>query len=192
MATYSDIVEEIDADSYVGEAPIKPESPSMSGLLIAKANYFFSEFGWLAVIITAVVLYIAYNMWIRYRKWKVHYDQVSQSKQFDSDVWMQREQGLQAARQRLQSKYDEMADEFKQKQIEKEFEKRQHRIDDFDKPGSSRHRFKGADDLPAGGDKKLPKPSTPKKLNPDYNPLMGARGGSNYRPGRRTCGPSGG
>lgn len=162
--------------------------------------------GWYAL----GLLIVAYLIWIKIQpkvaSWlkKRENDREAAAYHKDPDKFLAKERAIDAARQRMQERYNQSAASWAEKQKEKEEKRRQERIEGWERNNveagqriGSRPNATAAPTAPAatasGSTSNNKKKSGKAKLKPEYNPMAGDVGGGGscrWRPDRR--GPSGG
>ncbi|XP_028812612.1 selenoprotein S [Denticeps clupeoides] len=164
------------------------------GFLLPSVSSFLAEYGWYLLFLSAG-MYLLVERLAKRRPTAQHQEAAAGPSRDAAHVVRQQE-GLEAARRRMQEELDAKAALFRRKQQELEEEKRREKIEKWEslKEGKS---FKGNPKLPQNTDEAstssvLKSKSDKKTLrNSGYSPLSGDGGGTcTWRPGRR--GPSAG
>uniref|UniRef100_A0A0B7B5N6 Selenoprotein S n=1 Tax=Arion vulgaris TaxID=1028688 RepID=A0A0B7B5N6_9EUPU len=165
------------------------EDPEIIGTAFQTVIDVLQLYGWFILFVIIAVLYLGSKV----RPWL---DQLSQQrdinsyKKMDSGVAQSRLEAMERARLKMQAQLDEEAKRFAERQKAKEEEKRNQRLEDWERHCQGkgyRSKTKAPEERPTPA---LVKSKAKKPLKPEYNPLMGSDAGACYRPQR--SGRSGG
>uniref|UniRef100_UPI003AAD5867 selenoprotein S isoform X2 n=1 Tax=Centroberyx gerrardi TaxID=166262 RepID=UPI003AAD5867 len=176
----------------VEKAPLENQDLSFLNQAVGDV---LAQYGWYLLVVTVLVYLLIQHL----SKKRASRGNSSPSPQTQDPVSVvRRQEGLEAARRRMQEEFDAKAALFREKQKQLEEEKRRQKIEMWDSMQEGKS-YKGNAKLPqvrteeASSSTTVLKPKTDKKSLRDagYNPLTGDGGGScSWRPGRR--GPSSG
>jgi len=162
------------------QVPVPPnETPEAVTSVFATVTGLLSAYGWTILFLVVVLNLLWSHFYPKYKQWKEKQEDQKQEEEYkkNPEIFLQREEGLQRARQRLLEKHEELDREHAEKMRLAEERKRQEKIEQYE-------RLQG---------KSMIKPNEKKSLrNPDYNPLTGSGAGCSYRPSRRDLGGAGG
>lgn len=141
---------------------------------------FLQAYGWFVVLGAALLFYVKIKLNPSIEKWRKKKEQ-QEVFEFDAAVTRTRQGAMDAARQRMQQKFDAQAAEFAEKQKEKEEEKRQAKIEDWQRHQEGkgyRSKVKPQEEAStSSGSSSKNKPKKNVYKDNDYNPLMGGGGG---------------
>lgn len=180
-----------DGSPQVQKAPLKNQDLSSLSLI---AGELLSQYGWELLVVT-VQVYLLIRFLIKRRSSRDRQDSPPPSPQ-DAELVARKQEGMEAARRRMQEELDAKAAIFREKQKQQEEEKRRQKIEMWEsvQQGKSyKAAAKPSQSDEASSSATVPKPKTDRKplRSADYNPLTGQGGGTcSWRPGRR--GPSSG
>ncbi|XP_033758453.1 selenoprotein S-like [Pecten maximus] len=180
------------ADDVEHPSTLQNENPQIVSDAFSTATQILQQYGWFIVLGCLFLLYIRSKIKPAYTQMKRRAEE-SRDKKLDPDVAQSRLEAMERARQKLQEEHDARASLYKEKQLVKEEEKRQTKIEEWEnlQQGKAyRSKIK-----PREENTEIPKGVKPKpKLrDTDYNPLMGGGGGGgSFRPSRRAGGGGGG
>lgn len=151
---------------------------------------FLQSYGWILLFVLVVCLYLKSKLSPTVQKYKRKVEKTIEQKKFDPEKARSQMEKMEAARQRLQEQYSADAARHMEKVKQKEEEKRQQKIDDWEghlQGKGYRSKFKPKEEDDTVDTNKV-KPKKPIK-DTDYSPLMGDSGAScSWRPGQRRGG----
>lgn len=154
---------------------------------------FIQSYGWFLVLGVIVCLYIKNKLSPVVEKLKQQAEDAKAARDYEPSKAQEKLEAMEAARRRMQEKFDAQAAQHAEKQKIKEEEKRQQRLDDWEghlqgKGYRSKYKVKEEKD-----ELKKPVPKSKPLRQSDYNPLTGDSGGScSWRPARWGGGGGGG
>ncbi|XP_060081458.1 selenoprotein S-like [Ylistrum balloti] len=171
---------------------LQNENPQIVSDVFTTVTQILQQYGWFIVFGCLVLLYIRSKVKPAYSQMKKRAEE-SRDKKIDPDVAQSRMEAMERARQRLQEEHDAKASHYAEKQLLKEEEKRQTRIEEWDnlQQGKAyRSKIKPREENSETTKGLKPKP---RLRDTGYNPLMGGGGGGgSFRPSRRAGGGGGG
>ncbi|XP_062275811.1 selenoprotein S isoform X2 [Scomber scombrus] len=186
-----DEVEITDVDDLpqMEKAPIKNQDLNF----LSFSGDLLSEYGWYLLAVTVLIYLLIQHL--SKRRSRVPSSPPAQTPQ-DAVLVARRQEGMEAARRKMQEDLDTKAAIFREKQAQQEQEKRRQKIEIWESMQLGKS-HKGTTKHPqtteeTSSSTAASKPKTDKKSlrSADYNPLTGQGGSCSWRPGRR--GPSSG
>lgn len=179
-----------EGENFADPEDLKNEDPEFVGVVKDTVVGTLEHYGWFLLIGIALIVYL-YN---RYRpqldQWHGQRE-ANNYKKMDEGVAQTRMEAMERARLRMQAQLDEQAKVFAEKQQQREEEKRQAKLEDWDRHQQGkgyRSKVKPQEHTSNSSvtSSSSAKPKPKKTLRGDYNPLMGdMSGGACYRPTRR-------
>lgn len=198
-------VENVPDENLIDESSLHQEYESVPPNIFQYAWHYIATANPFVLIIIGVGFYFLYQRkikpylapkWEEFKRRREEEAEIAAIKK-NPDLYRERMEAVERARQRMQEQYDMAAQELKEKEAAKEEAKRQEKIQEWEnfKDGkgyrnkSDKYKNNNEPTTESGQTLGGKKKST---LRPDYNPLMGNSSGPSctYRPGRR--GASGG
>ncbi|XP_068457661.1 selenoprotein S [Clinocottus analis] len=192
-------MEDVEITDVNEDSPFQVEKPPLTNQDLSSlsllAGELLSQYGWF-LLLGAVGVYLLMQHLSR-RRGSQSASSSAQEPPQDAALVAKRQEGMEAARMKMQEELDAKAEVFREKQRQQEEEKRRQKIEIWDSMQQGRS-YKGnakpsQGSEEAGSSTTSSRPKTDKKplRSADYNPLTG-QGGSScaWRPGRR--GPSSG
>lgn len=181
-----------DGSPQVQKAPLKNQDLSSLSLSVGE---LLSQYGW-HLLLGAVLLYLLIQYLNKRRSSRDGRDSPPPSPQ-DAELVARKQEGMEAARRRMQEELDAKAAIFREKQKQQEEDKRRQKIEMWESIQQGKS-YKGAakpsqSTEEGSSSTTVLKPKSDRKplRSADYNPLTGQGGGTcAWRPGRR--GPSSG
>lgn len=180
-------------DGHFPEPEKGPVKNQDLGYFAMFAGELLSVYGWYLLAATVLVYFLVLHL--SKRRTGPTSNRTSETR--DADFVAKRQEGMEAARRRMQEELDAKALLFKEKQQQQEEERRKQKIESWESMQQGKS-YKAKLSQPAeesSSSSASLKPKTDKKplRSSDYNPLAGGGGGGgscSWRPGRR--GPSSG
>ena len=156
------------------------ETPKGIVSIFDQVTGLLSAYGW-TILFFAVVLNLLWShFYPKFKKWKEKQEDQKQEEEYkkNPELLLAREEALQKARQKLQEQHDYLSRIFEEKKKLIEEQKRQEKIENYERLMQGKSMIKPSDNKNVRG--------------PDYNPLMGSGGSCGFRPSRRDMGGAGG
>ncbi|XP_012288722.1 selenoprotein S [Orussus abietinus] len=146
-----------------------------------------ARIGWYLVGISLVLIYTFPYIQERYQRWRLKKDEQEYSAKYhkNPDMLMERLAGLEAARQRMQEKFNRDLELARQREAEKQEKKRQELLNLTSKLNVGRS-LRSSENEPSTSSESKSEP-----YKKEYNPLTGDAAGW-YRPPKRSCCRKGG
>jgi len=177
---------------FGGEEPsqkLENATPETLTKLCFAVLHFFENYGWFILIGSILAVYLVTKLKPFINKWINQLQDYSSKKTDDPNQIFIQQEMMERSRQLMQEKVSRDAQKMKEKKLQHEAEKRRERIEDWD-----RHQLGKGYRLKSKRPQDDSKPELPRTVKPkpkrvlrpnDYNPLMGHRSGSNYKPPSR-------
>jgi len=158
-----------------------------------------------ALLILAFLLYKIYAkcrdkflepLIYKYEVWKERKKMEEEAAEMkkNPDQYRSKMEAMEIARNRMQEQYKKSAEEWRERQAEREEVKRQQDIEDWENHQQGKgykSRANAKEDKEREALEQQARIKGKKGFRPEYNPLMGMGGGSGYRPSRRVTGGGG-
>ncbi|XP_072049644.1 selenoprotein S-like [Amphiura filiformis] len=159
---------------------------------------FLGAYGWYIILGLIALFYLKSKYSSRIQGWQQQRQQGDDLNRYDDATVLSRQEAMEKARQKMQEDHDARAAEHSVRQKQKEEEKRQQEIEDWEnhragKGYKSKLKNKIIEEplSSPGAEGGVSRPRK-KLIRDNYSPLMGAGGGSGFRPDRRGFGGGGG
>ncbi|XP_059095703.1 selenoprotein S-like [Tigriopus californicus] len=193
-------VESVTENDYVTLDEAEPTTPpSLPSQILLTFKEVLNPWYVVFVAVLAFVIYQRFKdlfdaKWARWQRELQERHEQAQLKK-NPDLFRAKMEAMEAARRRMQDKYDQESREAVAKMKEREEEKRQQQIQDWEnlQQGKGyRNKVKVAEAEFSDGVNRSSQAKKKSAFRPEYNPLMGGAGGSSgYRPSRRRANAGG-